>query len=425
MKNKFLKIFYLIIVFIILLGTTQVNATLKTFSEKPSYWNGVDNTRLNYNIPFKKLMYNVNLTGKNAFVNLSLEENFSKWNNEFIYTSCTAECMVFLNQWFKNTSTSELIAGIGNNSDMIKEMDAFLNYFENFISKSASSTPNSFLRTIEDVSKNDLEKYNTDGADGFTQDENSALYMAHIAKNAEEFCKDVRYSIQKMHIAEGKTYTVGGKTVSYNDNVNKKKEYTKEQIQEYIKQYGEVGIESIDDQCKSKWESILGKKVNDYNNEELIKYTEDTTGKKITEIQSDSKKAEKKVETKNEKGYAAYEQGQIYHLPERKDKNDDVNTTNLDQIIDRADKFMNSATKNEIESDAIQNLSNTIYNILLVAGIIIAIIIGAVIGIMFITGSVEQKADVKKLLIPYIVGCVVVFGSFAIWKIAVTMFSSM
>ena len=37
MKNKFLKIFYLIIVFIILLGTTQVNATLKTFSEKPSY----------------------------------------------------------------------------------------------------------------------------------------------------------------------------------------------------------------------------------------------------------------------------------------------------------------------------------------------------------------------------------------------------
>ena len=30
-------------------------------------------------------------------------------------------------------------------------------------------------------------------------------------------------------------------------------------------------------------------------------------------------------------------------------------------------------------------------------------------------GSVEEKADVKKLLVPYLVGCVVVFGSLGIW----------
>ena len=428
MKNKFLKIFYLIIIFVILIGATQVNATLKTFTGKPSYWNGVDNTNLNYNISFKTLMYCASLTGNNAFVNLDINKNFSEWNkSEFTYTRYTAECMVFLNQYFKNANVSDMIKGIGNNSDVIKEFDIFLEYFENFISKSASSTSNSFLKTIEDVSKNDLEKYNTDGADGFTQDEQSALYMAHIVKNAEEFCKDVRYTIQKMHIGEGKTYKASdGKTVKYGDDINTKKNYTKAQIQEYIKQYGEVGLEAIknDKTCLANWEKSLGKTVDKYNSEELEKYIEDTTGKKISEIRGESKKAQEKVENKNEDGYAGFEQGQLYHLPERVAKNDS-NSTNLDQIIDGADKFMNSATKNEIESDAIQNLSNTIYNILLVVGIIIAIIIGAVIGIMFITGSVEQKADVKKLLIPYIVGCVVVFGSFAIWKIAVTMFSTM
>ena len=32
-------------------------------------------------------------------------------------------------------------------------------------------------------------------------------------------------------------------------------------------------------------------------------------------------------------------------------------------------------------------------------------------------GSVEEKAEVKETLVPFIVGCVVVFAAFAIWKI--------
>lgn len=425
MKNKFLKIFCLIIVFMVLIGTTQVNATLKTFTGKPSYWNGLENNGLSCGY-IKLLIYcNQDVNQNNALINVSWHKNFSEWGNEYKYQGWAPECMVFLNQYFKNVNVSDLIKEIGNNSEVIEEYDAFLEYFENFISKSGASA--NFLGALEDVPKNEFEKYNTDGADGFTQSENKEFYTAYIVKYAEEFCKDVRYSIQKMHIGEGKTYKASdGKTVKYGDDINTKKNYTKAQIQEYIKQYGEVGIEAIknDKTCLANWEKSLGKTVDKYNSEELEKYIEDTTGKKISEIRGESKKAQEKVENKNEDGYAGFEQGQLYHLPDRVAKNDS-NSTNLDQIIDGADKFMNSATKNEIESDAIQNLSNTIYNILLVVGIIIAIIIGAVIGIMFITGSVEQKADVKKLLIPYIVGCVVVFGSFAIWKIAVTMFSGM
>ena len=36
-------------------------------------------------------------------------------------------------------------------------------------------------------------------------------------------------------------------------------------------------------------------------------------------------------------------------------------------------------------------------------------------------GSIEQKAKVEDSLIPYIVGCVVIFGAFGIWKLVLTI----
>ena len=37
------------------------------------------------------------------------------------------------------------------------------------------------------------------------------------------------------------------------------------------------------------------------------------------------------------------------------------------------------------------------------------------------TGSVEEQAKVKQTLVPYVAGCVVLFGAFTIWKIVVTI----
>ena len=36
-------------------------------------------------------------------------------------------------------------------------------------------------------------------------------------------------------------------------------------------------------------------------------------------------------------------------------------------------------------------------------------------------GSTEEKAEIKKLLLPYVVGCLVVFGAFGIWKFVLTL----
>ena len=61
------------------------------------------------------------------------------------------------------------------------------------------------------------------------------------------------------------------------------------------------------------------------------------------------------------------------------------------------------------------------YNILLTIGIVVAVIVGAIIGIKLMSSGIDTKVEAKKLLIPYLAGCVVVFGGFAIWKIVVTI----
>ena len=71
--------------------------------------------------------------------------------------------------------------------------------------------------------------------------------------------------------------------------------------------------------------------------------------------------------------------------------------------------------------DELKEISNTIYNVLLVVGIVIAVILGAIMGVKFIIEGAEGKAEVQKALVPYVIGCVVVFGAFAIWKIVVTI----
>ena len=40
-------------------------------------------------------------------------------------------------------------------------------------------------------------------------------------------------------------------------------------------------------------------------------------------------------------------------------------------------------------------------------------------------GSIEQQVKAKEMLEPYGIGCVVVFGAFGIWKLAVTIFSQL
>lgn len=99
-----------------------------------------------------------------------------------------------------------------------------------------------------------------------------------------------------------------------------------------------------------------------------------------------------------------------------------VQATTISNIIQGADGFItNGSSSDMIAGDKIKNLSDIIYNVLLILGTVIAVIVGSLLGIQFITGSVEQKAKVKDSLIPFVIGCVVIFGAFGIWKLVITI----
>ena len=94
------------------------------------------------------------------------------------------------------------------------------------------------------------------------------------------------------------------------------------------------------------------------------------------------------------------------------------------QVIGDGDSFIQKGSNHAsgiFSTSELQDLSSTIYNILLVVGIVIAVLLGAVLGIKFMMEGAEGKAEVQKALVPYVIGCVVIFGAFAIWKIVVTV----
>ena len=91
----------------------------------------------------------------------------------------------------------------------------------------------------------------------------------------------------------------------------------------------------------------------------------------------------------------------------------------MNSIMGGAKNFITTGTNAEspINDNALENGSNLLYNVLLTIGIAVALIWGLVLGIQFVTGSLEEKADVKKGLIIYLIGCVVIFGAFGIWRL--------
>lgn len=104
-------------------------------------------------------------------------------------------------------------------------------------------------------------------------------------------------------------------------------------------------------------------------------------------------------------------------------KQDYSSDTSLSGVISGGDSFIQAGKDGsaKIDKGSLQNASSSIYNILLICGVIIAVLIGSIMGIKFMIGSVEEKAEIKAALVPFAIGCIVVFGAFGIWKIVVTI----
>lgn len=115
----------------------------------------------------------------------------------------------------------------------------------------------------------------------------------------------------------------------------------------------------------------------------------------------------------------------------------------LSDIINSADDFLSdgrkSATDGSITTTDSNGVTTTIatpndkdtkeiveelYSLLLAVGVAITVIIGGVLGIKYMLSSVENKAKIKESFVPYVIGCIAIYGALGIWKLAITIFSN-
>ena len=68
-------------------------------------------------------------------------------------------------------------------------------------------------------------------------------------------------------------------------------------------------------------------------------------------------------------------------------------------------------TGNKIKTGDIENFSASIINVVSRVGSAAAIITLIILGIKYMMGSAEEKAEYKKTLLPYIFGAAMVFGA--------------
>ena len=79
--------------------------------------------------------------------------------------------------------------------------------------------------------------------------------------------------------------------------------------------------------------------------------------------------------------------------------------------------------KGNADTGNLESVGANIVDIVTTIGIIVAVVVLLVLGIKYMMGSASEKAETKQLIPPYVVGCVIVFGAFAIWKIVVELFN--
>ena len=70
------------------------------------------------------------------------------------------------------------------------------------------------------------------------------------------------------------------------------------------------------------------------------------------------------------------------------------------------------------------NLGKTIVTIMQTVGIVVAVVVLLILGIKYMMGSAEEKAEYKKTMIPYLVGAILIFASTTIVNVVYNIANS-
>ena len=98
-----------------------------------------------------------------------------------------------------------------------------------------------------------------------------------------------------------------------------------------------------------------------------------------------------------------------------------LNLYAVDSIIQGADDFLDKGTAIVLDHTSINNTSKYIFSIFSIIGTAVVVVVGTILGIQFISGSVEEKAKIKESLIPFTVGAIIIFGAIMIWTFIIKL----
>ena len=71
----------------------------------------------------------------------------------------------------------------------------------------------------------------------------------------------------------------------------------------------------------------------------------------------------------------------------------------------------NEADAQSFQANGVQNIGSQIVKVVSTVGSIVSILVLVVLGIKYMMGSAEEKAEYKKTLLPYVIGAALVFAA--------------
>jgi len=77
----------------------------------------------------------------------------------------------------------------------------------------------------------------------------------------------------------------------------------------------------------------------------------------------------------------------------------------------------------DLKTDSISTIGNNIVKILQTVGVVLSVIILIVLGIKYMMGSAEEKAEYKKSMMPYVIGAALIFAASALAQVIYNFFS--
>ena len=74
-----------------------------------------------------------------------------------------------------------------------------------------------------------------------------------------------------------------------------------------------------------------------------------------------------------------------------------------------------------VEASGIKNIGSIILSGITGVGIVVSVVMVAILGVKYMLGSAEERAEYKKSMLPYLIGAILLFGASAIANMVVSL----